>query len=421
MAQLGHNVVGIDVDAKKIALLSAGKTPFYEPGFAELLRECLAEGRLSFSTDMAAAVGADVHFLCVGTPQSADSLAADLRYVHAAMDSLGAALGDSPPTVVAGKSTVPVGTARALAEKLKLTSPNATLVWNPEFLREGFAVKDTIQPDRIVYGLAPGGEGQWAAGVLDQVYAPILARETPKIETDYETAELVKVSANSFLAMKISFINAIARVCDATGANVKDLAGAIGIDDRIGKKFLRAGIGFGGGCLPKDIRAFATRAAQLGGEDLAELLGQIDRINLGQRSWTVELVSRLVGPDLAGKTVGVLGAAFKPDTDDTRDSPALAIAAALVQRGAIVRIYDPAEAALLPAAGLGVEPTGSVAAAVGGAQAVLVLTEWAEFKELDPASLNGLVEGRTVIDGRNALDAQRWRAAGWDYHGIGTR
>ncbi|MDR1294634.1 MAG: UDP-glucose/GDP-mannose dehydrogenase family protein [Bifidobacteriaceae bacterium] len=421
MAKLGHTVTGIDVDTRKIDSLAAGEAPFHEPGFTELLRSSLASGRLAFSANMADAAGHDVHFLCVGTPQAPGSPAADLRYVHAAIGALTPFLAGPDPTVVAGKSTVPVGTARALADTLRPTSPNVTLVWNPEFLREGFAVQDTLQPDRIVYGLGDGETARGGADALDRVYAHALSQGTPKIETDYETAELVKVSANSFLALKISFINGVARVCDAAGANVADLARAIGLDDRIGKKFLRSGIGFGGGCLPKDLRAFSARATELGADGLADLLDQVDRINLSQRAWVVSLVTHGVGPDLAGVPIGVLGAAFKPETDDIRDSPALAVATALATRGAAVRIYDPAAGRVLPTDEPGITVANSVESAVRDARAVLVLTEWDEFVPLDPTDLADLTTGRLIIDGRGALDPARWRDAGWDYRGLGTR
>jgi UDPglucose 6-dehydrogenase len=325
--------------------------------------------------------------------------------------------------VVVGKSTVPVGTARSIAADLALTSPNTVLVWNPEFLREGLAVKDTLEPDRIVYGLEDGERGQFGARTLDQIYSQALGRNTPKIETDYETAELVKVSANSFLALKISFINAVSRVCDATGASVTDLSSALGLDERIGPKFLRAGLGFGGGCLPKDLRAFSVRAAQLGAAGLAELLDQVDRINLDQRDHIVELTAAAAGPDLAGQRIAVLGVAFKPGTDDLRDSPALAVAAKLAQRGAVIAVYDPAAGPNLPAAipNLPLTVAATPADAVKGATAVLVLTEWPEFSNLDPTELGPLVARPIVIDGRNTLDPALWRQSGWEYHGVGVR
>jgi UDPglucose 6-dehydrogenase len=440
MAKIGHTVVGVDVDSAKVESLAQGRTPFFEPGFEELLTSAMAQGHLSFSDDIAAVAGCDVHFICVGTPQLAGARGADLRYVRAAVAGLAPVLAGGGTAVVAGKSTVPVGTARSIASELASTSPNAILVWNPEFLREGLAVQDTLEPDRIVYGLPAGDRGAIGAHALDLVYAEALERGTPKIETDYETAELVKVAANSFLALKISFINGVARICDATGANVKDLSRAIGLDDRIGRKFLRAGIGFGGGCLPKDLRAFSTRAAELDAGEFAALLDNVDRINTGQRERLVDLVARLAGrPDegLAGAAIGILGAAFKPGTDDVRDSPSLAIARALADKGATVRIYDPAAGPNLrrqlslaradqamPRAqetGGTIEVVRDVREAAGEAAAVLLLTEWPEFVELDPTDLADAVNHRVIIDGRDALDPARWRTAGWEYHGVGVR
>jgi UDPglucose 6-dehydrogenase len=421
LAKLGHDVIGIDLDDRKIALLERGQAPFFEPGFAELLSESVGAGRLRFSTDMRDVAGCEVHFLCVGTPQRADGREADLTAVYAATRSLAQAIGGAGPCVVAGKSTVPVGTAAQVARQLAATSPDAVLVWNPEFLREGLAVADTLHPDRIVYGLEAGARGVFGAQALDRLYADALAAGTPKIETDFATAELVKVSANSFLALKISFINAVAGVCEVTGADVRDLAAAIGLDDRIGPKFLRAGIGFGGGCLPKDLRAFGARAAELGADGLAGLLGEVDAINLAQRDRLADRVVELVGPDLTGVPVAILGAAFKPGTDDLRDSPALAIAQRLAARGARVRVYDPAAGRVLAERFPQFEVAVNPAEAAAGAGAVLVLTEWPEFANLDPGQLRDTVAERLIVDGRNALDPARWRQAGWEYHGVGVR
>jgi UDPglucose 6-dehydrogenase len=419
MAKLGHDVVGIDVEAARIAALTLGKPPFYEPGFAELLAESLASGRLRFSTDPAEAAGCDVHFLCVGTPQAPGSQAADLSFVAAAIKGLIPVLAGGPRPVVAGKSTVPVGTAAWIAQTLAEAGSPAVLAWNPEFLREGTAVHDTLHPDRIVYGLPEGEPGRHAEGLLDQVYAEALAAGTPKIATDYATAELVKVSANSFLAMKISYINAVARVCEATGADIQHLAQAIGMDERIGGRFLRAGIGFGGGCLPKDLRAYSARAGELGARGLAGLLDQVDAINLAQREWVVSQVLGAFGSDVAGLGFAVLGAAFKPETDDVRDSPALAVARGLASHGAQIRVYDPAAGAHLPSHPQ-ITAAASVEDAARGAAAVLVLTEWAQFAAIDPAWLAGIVANRLVFDGRNTLPREQWRRAGWTYHGVGV-
>lgn len=317
MASIGHEVVGIDVDERKIASLSNGEAPFFEPGLQEILSEGLASGRLRFSTDMADAAGATVHFIGVGTPQQKDGYAADLTYVNAAVDALIPHLAEGD--IVAGKSTVPVGTAATLAERV--TPTGATLVWNPEFLREGWAVQDTVDPDRLVAGVPAGPEGERAADILREVYHPSVAKNTPFIITDLATAELVKVAANAFLATKISFINAMAEIAEVTGADVTTLADAIGHDARIGRRFLGAGIGFGGGCLPKDIRAFSARAEELGRGESVAFLREVDAINMRRRDRAVDLVVSAFGGSVFKKNITVLGAAFKPHSDDTRDSP----------------------------------------------------------------------------------------------------
>jgi UDPglucose 6-dehydrogenase len=419
MAELGHDVVGVDVDAEKIESLANGTAPFHEPGFEELLERTLSTGRLRFSTDFAAAAGSQVHFVCVGTPQKRGEYAADLRYVEGAAESLMDVL--APGDLVVGKSTVPVGTAARLAGLLQARVPGALLAWNPEFLREGFAVQDTLHPDRLVYGLPQGPDGDTARRLLDEVYAVIVARDTPKVETDYATAEMVKTAANSFLATKISFINAMAELCEATGADVKLLADAIGYDDRIGRKFLNAGLGFGGGCLPKDIRAFMARAGELGADQALTFLREVDNINMRRRIRMVELAREVCGGSLLGKRVAVLGAAFKPDSDDIRDSPALNVAAQLQLQGAVVRVTDPAaienSRRLWPQLDYAETPE----EAAERADAVLVLTEWREYRELDPVIFGKVVAQKSVLDGRNALDREAWTAAGWSYRALGRR
>jgi UDPglucose 6-dehydrogenase len=419
MAELGHEVVGIDVDEPKIAALNAARAPFYEPGFEELLARTLATGRLRFSTDIADAAGAQVHFVCVGTPQKRGEYAADLRFVEAAAESLLQVL--APGELVVGKSTVPVGTAGRLAELVTAKVPGAMLVWNPEFLREGFAVQDTLHPDRVVYGLPAGEDREIAERVLDEVYAPIMARGTPKVVTDYATAEMVKTAANSFLATKISFINAMAELCEATGADVKQLADAIGFDDRIGRKFLNAGLGFGGGCLPKDIRAFMARAGELGADQALTFLREVDNINMRRRIRMVELAREVCDGSLLGKRIAVLGAAFKPDSDDIRDSPALNVAAQLQLQGAVVCVTDPAAVEnsrrLWPQLDYAATPE----EAAERADAVLVLTEWRQYRELDPVAFGEVVAQKRVLDGRNALDREAWTAAGWSYRALGRR
>ncbi|MFZ3417153.1 UDP-glucose dehydrogenase family protein [Arthrobacter sp. 3Tela_A] len=417
MAKLGHEVVGIDVDQNKIKELSAGTAPFFEPGLPELLSESLRSGRLTFSTDMEDAAGAQVHFLCVGTPQKKGEYAADLRYVDAAFTALTPYV--QPGDVVAGKSTVPVGTAARLADELAETAPGAILAWNPEFLREGHAVADTLTPDRFVYGVPSGEASEAAVAALDEVYATPLSTGTPRQVVDYATAELVKTAANSFLATKISFINAMAEVCDAAGADVTALADAIGLDDRIGRKFLNAGVGFGGGCLPKDIRAFMARAGELGADQALTFLREVDAINMRRRSRVVEMTREICGGSLLGKRVTILGAAFKPDSDDVRDSPALSAAAQMQLQGATVTVTDPE--ALQNAKGrfpeLGYEPV--TEHAIQDAHALVLLTEWKEYRALDPVAVSSLVTEKNIIDGRNVLDPAAWREAGWTYRGMG--
>ncbi|SEB02567.1 UDP-glucose dehydrogenase family protein [Leifsonia sp. 21MFCrub1.1] len=416
MAHLGHDVVGIDVDEAKIALLSAGRPPFFEPGLPEVLESATPSGRLRFTTDFSAVSEADVHFVAVGTPQVADGDAADMRFVDAAFASLLEHV--KPGDLIVGKSTVPVGTAARLADLVASAQPEVTLAWNPEFLREGFAVSDTVNPDRLVYGVPEGEPGERAVGLLNEVYESAVAAGTPVIVTDYATSELVKVSANAFLATKISFINAMAEIAEVTGADVTKLADAIGHDARIGRRFLNAGVGFGGGCLPKDIRAFSARARELGKGDAVRFLGEVDKINLRRRTRVVELVREEAG-GLAGVRVGVLGLAFKPHSDDLRDSPALDIAMRLADAGAIVTASDPQaiENARHRAPQLLFAETAEDA--VRDADVVVLITEWPEFTGLDPVAVGDLVAHRTIIDGRNALDPAAWRAAGWTYRGLG--
>jgi UDPglucose 6-dehydrogenase len=419
MAALGHEVVGIDVDQPKVEALSQARAPFYEPGFEELLRRTLASGRLRFSSEFADAVGSQVHFVCVGTPQKRGEYAADLRYVEGAAESLLAVVG--PGELVIGKSTVPVGTAARLADLIAGKVPGALLAWNPEFLREGFAVQDTLHPDRLVYGLPAGEDGETARALLDEVYAPIVARGTPKVVTDYATAEMVKTAANSFLATKISFINAMAELCEATGADVKLLADAIGYDERIGRKFLNAGLGFGGGCLPKDIRAFMARAGELGADQALTFLREVDNINMRRRIRMVELAREVCDGSLLGKRVAVLGAAFKPDSDDIRDSPALNVAAQLQLQGAVVRVTDPAAIENSRRLWPQLDYADTPEEAAERADAVLVLTEWRQYRQLDPIAFGAVVAQKRVLDGRNALDRDTWEAAGWTYRALGRR
>ena len=413
MSSLGFTVVGVDTDAQKIAQLSRGELPFYEPGLDTLLASEIKTGRLTFTTDFSVVADADVHFICVGTPQSKDGLAADLTYVKASVAAIAPYLKSG--SLVVGKSTVPVGTAQMLRDQLAISAPHADLAWNPEFLREGFAVEDTLTPNRLVVGVV----NDRAEAILKEVYAPVIALGTPWIRADLPTAELVKVAANSFLATKISFINAMAEVCEAAGGDVTVLAKAIGYDPRIGNRFLQAGIGFGGGCLPKDIRAFMARAEELGAKQALEFLREIDQINLRARQRVIDVVRADLSEDLTQYKIAVLGATFKPDSDDVRDSPALDIAAQLHAAGAKVVVHDPK----------GIEPARKrfptlafeedVKVAVKDADAILHLTEWKEYRELDPGAIGQLVKSKFLIDGRNMLDRDKWRSAGWRVHALG--
>ncbi len=415
MAELGHEVLGVDVDAAKIEALSSGRAPFYEPGLDEVLERNIAAGRLRFGTsyEEAAAFG-DAHFLCVGTPQRRGEYGADLRYVDAVVESLAPHV--QRDAVLFGKSTVPVGTAARLSARAAELAPgNLEIAWNPEFLREGFAVQDTLHPDRVVLGVRPGGR---AEAVARQVYADIIVAATPFIVTDLATAEMVKTAANSFLATKISFINAMAEICEASGADVTVLADAIGHDDRIGRKFLNAGLGFGGGCLPKDIRAFMARAGELGADQALTFLREVDNVNMRARSRMVELTREVCG-SLIGKRVAVLGTAFKPNSDDVRDSPALNVAGQLQLQGAAVTAYDPKAMDNSRRVFPTLDYADSLTEACDRADVVAVLTEWSEFTELKPADLDGIVRGKTIVDGRNCLDPDIWRAAGWTYRGLG--
>ncbi|HJF77821.1 MAG TPA: UDP-glucose/GDP-mannose dehydrogenase family protein [Brevibacterium linens] len=415
MASLGHEVTGVDVDTEKVEALMSGRPPFFEPGLSELLVKAQERGKLEFTTDVSRAADATVHFVCVGTPQKPGEFAADVTYVDAAVESLHPHLTST--SVVVGKSTVPVGTAERLAGIIADTG--AAMMWNPEFLREGHAVEDTLHPNRLVYGVADGEPGQAAAATLDEVYASILADDTPRMITDFATAELVKTAANSFLATKISFINAMAELCEASGADVTQLADAIGMDDRIGRKFLNAGLGFGGGCLPKDIRAFMARAGELGADQAVAFLKEIDSINMRRRVRMVDIARDALGGSFIGKKITILGAAFKPDSDDVRDSPALAVARLIATQGGLVTVTDPQAIGNAQKSFPELDYVADTAEAITGAEAVLLLTEWREYRDLDPAATAELVTGKVLVDGRNVLTPELWRAAGWTYRALG--
>ena len=413
MASLGFDVIGFDTEASKIELLSKGKVPFYEPGLEELLSEQIKSGRLTFTNNVADLADADVHFICVGTPQIKNGNAADLTYVNSALEAIAKLV--KPGGLVVGKSTVPVGTATKLRNRLLELNPKADLAWNPEFLREGFAVEDTLRPNRLVVGVVNDSAEQ----ILKEVYATNLKDKTPWVRADLPTAELVKVAANSFLATKISFINAMAEICEAAGGDVTVLAKAIGYDPRIGSRFLQAGIGFGGGCLPKDIRAFMARAEELGASQAVEFLKEIDAINLRARQRVIELVRKDLSDDLQGKKVAILGAAFKPDSDDVRDSPALDIAAQIQAAGAVVTVHDPKAIANAQKRFPALNFADDVNATLKDAEIVLHLTEWKIYREIDPVKVKSIVKNPIVIDGRNALDRDLWQSAGWKFRALG--
>lgn len=419
MAQIGHSVIGVDIDPGRVAKLSSGDVPFFEPELEDLVRKNLSAGRLRFTDSYEEAADfADVHFLTVGTPQHEQDFRADLSFVEAAIDELGPHL--NRPTLITGKSTVPVGTAQRLAERVRRIAPagkNVEIAWNPEFLREGFGVRDTLHPDRVVVGIE-GRPGSQAGKILRELYAPIVDEGVPFLVTNLPTAELAKVAANAFLATKISFINAVAEVCEASSADVTALAEVIGYDKRIGHYFLNAGLGFGGGCLPKDIRAFAARASELGVGHALTFLGEVDSINMRQRSRIVDIAREVCG-SLAGVRVAILGAAFKPDCDDVRDSPALDVANRIQRQGADVTVYDPKAIdhaqKVLPT----LNYSSSLLDACNGADVVLVLTDWGEFRQMQPDQLAAVTTWRRIVDGRNCLVPQLWRDAGWTYRSFG--
>lgn len=415
MAELGFNVIGVDVDPDKVATLQSGRIPFFEPDLEGVLARNIDAGRLTFTTSIAeAAAQADIHFICVGTPQQAGANAADMSQVNSSIDAMAPFL--RPDALVVGKSTVPVGTAAAIAERLKGTAaPGVEVAWNPEFLREGFAVADTLRPDRLVVGV----RSERAEDMLREAYKPLIDNGVPFLVTDFATAELVKVAANSFLATKISFINAMAEVCEAAGADVTQLAEAIGYDPRIGNRFLAAGLGFGGGCLPKDIRAFMARAGELGAEEALTFLREVDQINLRRRGHTIDLALATLGGSFAGKRVTALGATFKPNSDDVRDSPALDVAVAINNAGANVVVHDPKGLANAARVYPTLSYSDDLDTALAGAEVVLLLTEWDEYRQIDPSHAAGLVKTRSIIDARNVLDPKLWRAAGWQYRGLG--
>ncbi|MBN6752233.1 UDP-glucose/GDP-mannose dehydrogenase family protein [Kocuria palustris] len=431
LAEMGYEVLGVDIDPAKLESLSAGVLPFHEPELPQLLRKHVESGRLRFTSDYeeAGAFG-DVHFIGVGTPQRPGAFAADMSFVDSAVEQISRHL--TRDAVIAGKSTVPVGTARRLRELARENAPEGIevdLVWNPEFLREGHSVEDTLHPDRMVIGLPGHGsadpqereQAQRLESLMREVYAPQLAEGIPLIVTDYETSELVKVAANSFLATKISFINSLSELTEAVGGDIRTLADAIGMDERIGRKFLNAGVGFGGGCLPKDIRALRARASELGLDQSVRFLAEVDDINTRRREHTVGVITDMLDGSVMGREIAVLGAAFKPESDDVRDSPALDIAARLHSIGADVHVYDPKANENAAKRYPRVDYASSLIQAVARAEVVVLLTEWDEFRRMTPQDLAPLVRRRQILDGRNVLDPQQWIDADWTYRALGRR
>ena len=431
LAEMGYEVLGVDIDPAKLESLSAGVLPFHEPELPQLLRKHVESGRLRFTSDYeeAGAFG-DVHFIGVGTPQRPGAFAADMSFVDSAVEQISRHL--TRDAVIAGKSTVPVGTARRLRELARENAPEGIevdLVWNPEFLREGHSVEDTLHPDRMVIGLPGHGsadpqereQAQRLESLMREVYAPQLAEGIPLIVTDYETSELVKVAANSFLATKISFINSLSELTEAVGGDIRTLADAIGMDERIGRKFLNAGVGFGGGCLPKDIRALRARASELGLDQSVRFLAEVDDINIRRREHTVGVITDMLDGSVMGREIAVLGAAFKPESDDVRDSPALDIAARLHSIGADVHVYDPKANENAAKRYPRVDYASSLIQAVARAEVVVLLTEWDEFRRMTPQDLAPLVRRRQILDGRNVLDPQQWIDADWTYRALGRR
>jgi len=414
MASLGHAVTGYDTDSEKVDALSRGEAPFYEPGFEELLRSSLDSGRLRFTDDAVEAVrGAALHFICVGTPQQSGSEAADLSFVEAALRTV-ANSADCEGLIV-GKSTVPVGTAQQLAHRLGANDVRLELAWNPEFLREGTAVHDTLHPDRLVFGVT----SEYAEKTLLEVYSSIIEDGTPYITTDLATAELVKVAANAFLATKVSFINAMAEVCEVARADVVTLSRALGYDARIGRRFLSAGLGFGGGCLPKDIRAFSARAGELGASDALTFLREIDKINMRRRDKVVSVAGAMLGGEFLSQNVAVLGAAFKPNSDDVRDSPALNVAAAMHLKGAAVRVHDPRAIANARRQFPTLTYCAEITDACRNADLIVLATEWDDYLAIDPHVLAKTVRHTRLLDARNAVDHALWSEAGWSVYALG--
>lgn len=416
MSKLGHQVLGIENNLDRISALENGVLPFYEPGLEIALRDELLSGRLSFAkTHDLRTNEASVHFICVGTPQKEDSLGADTRQVFTAVRELSQWL--KPKCVVVGKSTVPLGTAKAIRTLLEeSSSPEVRVAWNPEFLREGSALEDSLKPDRIVVGA-------WDSdtfAILREVYGPLIEKQVPFLEMDVDTAELVKASANAYLATKISFINAMAEIAEVSGADVGGLALALGFDKRIGNEFLEPGIGYGGGCLPKDLRSLIATAEELGAEQSIQMLKAVDSVNRRRRQRVVDMARQILG-DVEGKKLAVLGVSFKPDTDDSRESPSLEVAFRLQNLGMEVVVHDPKALNQLRAKRTNIYYESDLEDALSGADLIFLGTQWQEYLDLDPFRVRELTCGREVIDGRNFLNRELWSKAGFRVHSLGKQ
>ncbi|MFB6533088.1 UDP-glucose dehydrogenase family protein [Streptomyces noursei] len=418
MAELGHDVLGVDLDQAKVARLNAGECPIFEVGLPELLARHVASGRLRFTTDISEAAGfAELHFIGVGTPIDADGRSYDTAQVYGAIRKLAPHL-DRPCTIV-GKSTVTVGTTSqvtALAQRLAPAGDQVDVVWNPEFLREGHAVEDTLRPDRLIAGVSTT-EGEKA---IRAVYAKIIDAGVPIFVTDPQTAELAKGAANTYLGLKISYINAVADMCEAAGGDVAQIVDILGIDPRIGAGGMRPGIGYGGGCLPKDVRAFTASAQQLGVEHAAALLRAAEVINENRTAVALDLITRALGDrPIVGSRITVWGAAFKPGTNDVRESPALALAQRLQQVGATVTIHDPQAVATAMVRNPEFDYVEDLTASVDAADIVVLATEWPEYRHVDPQALVQHPATPLLVDCRTTLEPEPWRAAAWTVHQLG--
>jgi UDPglucose 6-dehydrogenase len=418
-AEFGVEVCLVDTDAAKVDGLRGGRIPIYEPGLDRLVEENAREGRLRFTTDLAEAMrGADAVFLAVGTPSRRGDGHADLSYVFAAAEQVARAA--TGPLVLVTKSTVPVGTGRRVREVVRAARPDLAIevASNPEFLREGSAIGDFMRPDRVVIGTEEGPGGERALAALKRLYRPLYLIETPILATSIETAELIKYAANAFLAMKVTFINEIADLCERVGADVHGVARGMGLDGRIGRKFLHAGPGYGGSCFPKDTLALARTAEDAGSP--VRLVETTIAVNEARKAAMAARVVSALGGSVAGKTIAVFGLTFKPETDDMRDAPSLSVLPPLAEAGAKLRAFDPAGTAyarqLLPR---GIEYAANALDAAEGADALVLLTEWNEFRALSPARLRDAMRGDVLLDFRNVYDPEAMRAAGFRYHSIG--